>query len=47
MEWFFDASGSILIAIVYVSFFVVLLLVVRLLVHATRRVKGTNQREGE
>ena len=45
MDWFFDASGSILLAAVYVCFFVLLFLVIRLLVHATRRVKGTDQRD--
>lgn len=45
MEWFADLSASILMAAVYVGFFVVLFLVIRLLVHATRRVKDTDQHE--
>ena len=43
MDWFFDVSASILVAAVYVGFFVILFLVIRLLVYATRRVKGTDQ----
>ena len=45
MEWFADLSASILMAAVYVGFFVILFLVIRLLVHATRRLKGTGQRD--
>ena len=45
MEWFADLSASILVAAVYVGFFVVLFLVIRLLVYAIRRLKGTDQYE--